>query len=244
MSLTPPDEFKSERGGPFVPPSSVENVSLAENRALAAWEIFSIFTTSLIAEWLVLSLGGGSNLLIAVTVGLAFVFIICSHQLRGERARELGWRLDNFPHALRLLALPMLASTLLLLAVGFYFSSVNFTRWGGGRSLFGMPVLGVLWGLVQQYVLQGFVNRRAQIIWGRGVRSVAVVALMFAVLHFPNPALTLATFAGGILWAVVYQRAPNLLALGLSHSLMTWVLISTVPASALNGLRVGFKFFG
>lgn len=216
----------------------------AQDRALALWEILSIFTSSLIAEWVVLSLGGGSNLLIAFTVGLAFLFMLCSHWARGERARDIGWRVDNLLHALRLLALPTLAAVVLLVAVGLYFSNVDFARWRGGRSLFGMPVLGLLWGLVQQYVLQGFVNRRAQLIWGRGAVSVLVVALMFAVLHFPNPALTLATFAGGLLWAFVYQRAPNLFALGLSHSLMTWVLISTVPASALNGLRVGFKFFG
>jgi membrane protease YdiL (CAAX protease family) len=46
------------------------------------------------------------------------------------------------------------------------------------------------------------------------------------------------------MWAWVYQRAPNLWALALSHALMTWVLISTLPADALEGLRVGYKYFG
>jgi hypothetical protein len=31
---------------------------------------------------------------------------------------------------------------------------------------------------------------------------------------------------------------------GLSHSLMTWVMISSVPPGALRNLRVGFKYFG
>ena len=105
-----------------------------------------------------------------------------------------------------------------------------------------MPALGVFWGLLQQYALQGFINRRAQIVWGRGWSSVLTVALVFGALHLPNPWLTLATFAGGLLWAYVYQRAPNLLALGLAHGLMTWVLISTIPPAALYNLRVGFKF--
>jgi membrane protease YdiL (CAAX protease family) len=70
------------------------------------------------------------------------------------------------------------------------------------------------------------------------------VALVFGALHLPNPLLALATFAGGLVWAYVYQRAPNLLALGLSHGLMTWVLISSVPPESLYNLRVGFKFFG
>jgi membrane protease YdiL (CAAX protease family) len=97
---------------------------------------------------------------------------------------------------------------------------------------------------LQQYVLQAFVNRRAQIIFGAGWRSVLLTALVFALLHLPNPWLTAATFTGGLVWAYAYQRTPNLYALALSHAAMTWVLIASVPASALNGLRVGFKYFG
>jgi hypothetical protein len=29
-----------------------------------------------------------------------------------------------------------------------------------------------------------------------------------------------------------------------SHSLMTWVIVSTLPPSALHHLRIGFKYFG
>lgn len=214
------------------------------DRALAGWEIVSVVSSGLIAEWVALSIGGGSRLVIGVTVAPAFALMLASHGLREESPRELGWRLDNFRDAARLLALPMLVPALLLVAVGWFNGSINFARWRWGGSVVGLPVLGLLWGLLQQYVLQGFINRRAQLIWGRGAPSVLVVACAFAVLHLPNLWLTLATFAGGLVWASVYQRAPNLPALGLSHGLMTWVLISTVPAPALNGLRVGYKFFG
>jgi membrane protease YdiL (CAAX protease family) len=214
------------------------------DRALAAWEIVSVVMSVLIAEWLVLSLAGGNRLVIAIPVAVAFAFMLFSHRLRRETARDVGFRFDNFTAAVKLLLLTTLVPAALLLVVGWYMSSINFMRWRGGQSIFGLPALGVLWGLLQQYVLQGFINRRAQLIWGRGKWSILVVALVFAALHLPNPLLTLATFAGGLVWAWVYQRAPNLLALGLSHGLMTWVLISTVPASALHGLRVGFKYFG
>jgi membrane protease YdiL (CAAX protease family) len=53
----------------------------------------------------------------------------------------------------------------------------------------------------------------------------------------------LVTFVGGVVWAFVYQRAPNLFALAVSHSVMTWVLVSTLPMQALNHLRIGFKYF-
>lgn len=212
--------------------------------SLALWEILSVFFSILLAEWIVFSIGGGSNLLLAVPVGVAFAFMLISHRLRGESARDIGLRLDNFGQAARLLVLPTAVQTLFLLCVGWLTSSINFARCGGGQSILGMPLLGVFWGLLQQYALQGFINRRAQVVWGQGWTSVTVVALIFAALHLPNPWLTLATFSGGLVWAYVYQRAPNLFALGLSHGLMTWVLISTVPPQALYHLRVGFKFFG
>lgn len=216
----------------------------SEERALAAWEIVSVVASVLIAEWVVFALAGDSALALLFPVVTVVAFMLLSHRARGESARDVGWRLDNFREAARLLALPMLAVTLLLVAFGWYAGSLNFGRWEGGQTLFGSPALSLLWGPLQQYALQGFVNRRAQIVWGRGRLSVLAVALVFALLHMPNPWLAVATFTGGLLWAYVYQRAPNLIALGISHGLMTWVLISSVPPDALHNLRVGYKFFG
>ncbi|HVF68130.1 MAG TPA: CPBP family glutamic-type intramembrane protease [Pyrinomonadaceae bacterium] len=215
-----------------------------EDRALALWEVVSVVASVLVAEWVVFALAGDSAVALLVPVATVIAFMLLSHRARGETARAVGWRLDNFWKAARLLAVPMLVCGALLVAVGWYTSNLDFVRWEGGQSLFGVPVLSLLWGPLQQYALQGFINRRAQVVWGRGWPSVLLVALVFALLHLPNPWLTFATFAGGLLWAYVYQRAPNLLALGLSHALMTWVLISSVPPAALHNLRVGFKYFG
>lgn len=213
-------------------------------RALAAWEIASVVVTTVVGEWLVFSVGEGDRLFVMVPVVFAFAYIFLSHRAWGERPRDLGWRFDNFFKAARMLLLFLVVVAAFFVPFGYFNGSLNFTKWYGGQSILGLPVLGVLWGLMQQYVLQAFINRRAQVIWGRGWRSVLLVGLLFGALHLPNPWLTAATFAGGLAWAAVYQRAPNLPALALSHGLMTWLLISTVPASALNGLRVGYKFFG
>lgn len=216
----------------------------SEDRALALWEIVSVVVSVLVAEWVVFALAGDSAFALLVPVVTVLAFMFLSHRARGETAREVGWRLDNFAAAARLLAVPMVVFGALLVGVGWYTSNLDFVRWEGGQSLFGVPALSLLWGPLQQYALQGFINRRAQVVWGRGRRSILAVALVFALLHLPNPWLLFATFAGGLLWAYVYQRVPNLLALGLSHALMTWVLISSVPPAALHNLRVGFKYFG
>jgi membrane protease YdiL (CAAX protease family) len=219
-------------------------VITAEDRALAAWEIVAASASALAAEWVVGTLSGRGRLLLLIPVTTAVVFMLLSHRARGESAREVGWRLDNFAGAARLLLTPMLVVSALLVGLGWYAGTLDFGRWEGGQTIMGVPGLSLVWGPLQQYALQGFINRRAQVALGRGAPSVLLVALLFALFHLPNPWLTFATFAGGLLWAWVYQRVPNILAVGISHSLMTWVMISSVPAGALHNLRVGFKYFG
>jgi membrane protease YdiL (CAAX protease family) len=216
----------------------------AEDRALAAWEIVAASTSALAAEWVVGTLAGRGRLLMLIPVTTAVLLMLISHRARGESARAIGWRLDNFWRAARLLLPPMLAVSALLVGLGWSAGTLDFRRWEGGQSIMGVPGLSLVWGPLQQYALQGFINRRAQVALGRGFLSVLLVGLLFALFHLPNPWLTFATFAGGLLWAYVYQRAPNLLAVGLSHSLMTWVMISSVPPGSLHNLRVGFKYFG
>lgn len=212
-------------------------------RALALWEIVSVTSTALIAVWAVLALAT-SRWVLAVPIALALSFIILSHRIRHETARELGWRTDNFMKAMRLLLLPMLAGAAVMAVAGWFMGSLRFARPEKQWAILWLPFAGMAWGLAQQYVLQAFFNRRAQMVWGRGSLSIFVVAFIFALIHLPNLWLAMATFIGGCVWAAVYQRAPNLLALGLSHGIMTWVLISTVPQPALQSLRVGFKYFG
>jgi membrane protease YdiL (CAAX protease family) len=216
----------------------------AEDRALAGWEIAAASTSALVAEWVVYALAGGGTLPLLFPVATAVAFMLLSHRARGETAREVGWRLDNFWSAARLLLPAMLCVSAVLVSVGWHAGTLDFARWEGGQSILGVPALSLFWGPLQQYALQGFINRRAQAWLGRGGLSVLLVGLLFAAFHLPNPWLTLATFAAGLFWAWVYQRAPNLIAVGLSHGLMTWVLISSVPPAALQNLRVGYKYFG
>lgn len=204
---------------------------------------FVIFCT-LVAEWAILPLFGRSFLIGSIPVFIAFAFMFLSHRAHRETARDIGFRADNFPKALALLAVPMLATTLFLYALCWLMWRPTPIR----LSLVGWQILLTLfwlflWGLLQQYALQGFINRRAQMFWGKGWQSILFVALVFALLHLPNLPLALATFAGGLLWAAVYQRAPNLYALALSHCLMTVALISTIPNELLHGMRVGFNYF-
>ena len=214
-----------------------------ERRKSAAWEIVFVVACVLVAEWAILPLFGRNLLIGMIPVALAFAFMFISHYRHHETAGELGWRMDNLLQALGLLLPPMLAASALLIVTGWFVGGLSTGRLRTGWPLLWRFMSLFVWGAMQQYALQAFINRRAQIIWGRGGRSILVVAAIFGLLHLPNLPLTLATLAAGLLWAAVYQRTPNLIALALSHSLMTVVLLWTVPAALLHGLRVGFNYY-
>jgi membrane protease YdiL (CAAX protease family) len=214
------------------------------DRALASWEVVSVVSSIVIAEWMFTSVAGLSKLIVAIPVVLAFGIVIFSHLVRGESLRDLGFRFDNFLRALRLLAIPVFAVLIICLSAGWWLgASINFFRWHSNRFLLAQLLFGFAWGLVQQYVLQAFINRRVSLVLGPGWLSVLIVAVIFAGLHLPNLWVTALTLVAGTVWAAVYQRAPNLFALAVSHSVMTWFVVSTLPPSFLQHLRVGFRYF-
>ena len=215
-------------------------ISSQGERTLALGEIVSVVLSCLIAEWVVLSLLNRHRWVIVIPILLAVAFMIVSHKIYGENLRSLGFRTDNLVPALRLLLLPTLLAVAVVFIVGWFWSGPPTS----GRILRPRLLLLPLWALFQQYALQGFINRRAQLVLGLGVRSVVLVAVLFSLLHLPNLVLSSLTLIGGLVWAAVYQRQANLYALAASHTAASVSLAIALPLNVINGLRVGFKYFG
>jgi len=210
------------------------------SRTLALAEIVSVALSCLIAEWVFLSFLSRYRWLVIVPLLLAVTFMVLSHRAYRESARDLGFRSDNLVRTLRLLIWPTLIAIIIIFVVGWYLTGPPSLP----RLLRPRLLVVPAWALFQQYALQGFINRRAQVAFGKGVVSVLLVAVVFAVLHLPNPVLSMLTLLGGLIWAAVYQREANLFALAASHTVASISLAIALPLTVINGLRVGFKYFG
>jgi membrane protease YdiL (CAAX protease family) len=218
-------------------------------RTVTILEIASVLATVLITAWAVVPLRIGNRWLESLPAFLGLALTFSSHWLRKETLTELGFTHRHFGRALLLLIAPTVVVTAVLLTIGWLSGSLRLT-WYSPVSALGRS----LWGMFQQYLLQAFIYRRVKFIALDGVSSpsdqvrrtrlaIVVTAVIFALVHAPNLPLMGLTLLSALIWTWVYERAPNLFALSLSHGLMSTLTSATLPEWALKGMIVGLRYF-
>jgi membrane protease YdiL (CAAX protease family) len=215
--------------------STAAQISL---RAVTALEILSVVSSVLLTAWVLNPLQLKPRWLEAMPGFCALLLMLYSHWWRAETPQSLGFTTQHFGRASTLLLGPMLLVGALLVSIGGWAGSLNF----GPRFWLSLVVL-PLWGLTQQYILQGFIYRRLKLICGAQTKALPIflAAALFAFVHAPNWPLLLLTLMGGLVWTWVYERAPNLFALGLSHALMSALAMASLPPWFLQSMSIGYK---
>jgi len=161
--------------------------------------------------------------------------LLLSHMLHRENARELGFGRESlkecthrFAPLLTILALAMFAGGLLL----------NTTRRIPTDQAFLALFAYLPWGVLQQYMLNGFFLRR----FDRALpprQSAWLTAVLFGIVHTPNWFLMTVALVGGWFATKVYRRHRNLYFLGVAHATIGFLLYVTVPDSISHHLEVG-----
>jgi len=218
-------------------------------RAVSALEIASVFVSVILISWAITPLQPWRRWMAALPALLAMALMINSQRARGESLSEVGLGVEHFFRALRLLAPPTLIACAGFAAIGYSTGSLHRT------SHFWMTAMGTpVWALVQQYVSQAFIYRRVRFLLlddslapeerkRRTGLAILLNAAIFSSAHTPNLSLMTLTFAGGLMWSWVYERAPNLPAIALSHAAVSLTLMTSLPPWLLPSMRVGYKYF-
>lgn len=189
-------------------------------------------------EWVVDPVA--SHAVEAAYLTVVILIPLASNLLHGDRPRALGFRFDNVVDSARLVVPVSLGILAVIVAVG-YASGHGVTV---GSRLRHEAWAYPLWGLAQQWALQGFVHRRLLESWGRRQPAAIASAVLFSALHVPNPVLVVFTLVGGYLWCILYQRERNLFTLAFSHGWLGAAALATLPPAWIHGLRVGPEFWG
>ncbi|MGH9801504.1 MAG: lysostaphin resistance A-like protein [Blastocatellia bacterium] len=218
-------------------------------RLVGAIEVASVIASVFITTWVIIPLQLDQRWLTALPGVFAAALMLNSHRVRDERLSQVGLSTRNFGRAMRLMALPTLAACAMIAVIGFVTDSFHLTS-HFRTNLLVLPV----WAVIQQYVLQAFIYRRMRWLFvaesasaeaqRRQIRwAILATAAIFSLTHLPNLMLMLFTLVGALLWSWVYERAPNLFALGLSHAVISLMLMTSLPSWVLPSMSVGYKHF-
>ena len=162
-----------------------------------------------------------------------------SHVLRHENAGALGFQTSNLRKSCLRLAPLLTLFTLAAVAAGFTFGTI---RPVGIDDALGGLALYLPWGLLQQYILNGYFYNRMEALTTPS-RSSLIAAGLFAAVHSPNWFLMGFTLMAGYGATVVYRKYRNLYVLGIAHAVIGLLLFLVVPDSISHHLRVGPGWF-
>ena len=126
-------------------------------RLVTGLEVASVMLSVLIVTWAIIPLQSQNRWLIAIPGLLAVSLMTYSHRLRGESLSDLGFTLNHFGRALKLIAGPTILGMTVFAMIGYLNNSFH-----RGSKLWLTILLLPFWGLFQQYILQGFIYRRVR----------------------------------------------------------------------------------
>jgi hypothetical protein len=107
-----------------------------------------------------------------------------------------------------------------------------------GRHMWGY----VVWAFLQQFILQDFFLLRLLRLMPSPKSAVIAAGCMFAIIHLPNPLLTVATLIWGLVACTVFLKYRSLYSLGLIHGILGLCIAVSIPNAVHHHMRVGLGY--
>jgi membrane protease YdiL (CAAX protease family) len=195
-----------------------------------------------------LAVGYGLILAVAWTRGVwqrslyfgAIVWVVGAVGLRFEGWQRMGLRASGFLGSLWVTA-TALALAMAMVLMARRFDTLNHPD---GVVLFLSTFWGyAVWSLVQQLLLQVFVLRRLmRILPHRRWQAIVLAAVLFALVHLPNPLLMALTLVWGMAACWLFLRYGNVYTLGMTHAILGVCMAIAVPGRLDHNMRVGLGY--
>ncbi|HZC22832.1 MAG TPA: CPBP family glutamic-type intramembrane protease [Candidatus Binatia bacterium] len=100
----------------------------------------------------------------------------------------------------------------------------------------------VVWTMYQQFLMQDYFMPRLTRLLNSDA-AIAVAAVLFAVAHLPNLALTAATLVWGVVSCWLFRRYRSLYILGVTQGLLGLCFAVCIPDAFLHHMRVGLGYW-
>jgi membrane protease YdiL (CAAX protease family) len=185
--------------------------------------------------WVVLPVTAGRPAWTAAFILAAVALAAFCTRKKGITRERAGFRLDNLPAALAAFGAATLLYGGAVLVLCRDSLRPGADLWPGFDRIAWM----LLWAFLQQFCLLSFLLNRLRQILGRDGPSVATVAILFSLLHLPNPFLTLYTLGGALVLGFLFLRWPNLPAATLAHAGASFLAGRLLAPELTGWMRVG-----
>ena len=100
----------------------------------------------------------------------------------------------------------------------------------------------LVWALVQQFILQDYFLIRLLRLMPSTTTAIATAAGLFALVHIPNPVLTIATLFFGFAACWIFVRHRNLYPLALAHCILGTTIAATFSSTLNRHMLVGIGY--
>jgi len=176
---------------------------------------------------------------VGILFGIAALWYIARQVYNAaSNARSIGLDLRGVVRESWLLGAALALAIAILSAA--YFSGSLHRLWGLRHPWLGVAVY-ICWAFVQEFMLQCFCVPMLRAMVSR-VSSLLLAGVLFAVVHLPNPNLTLVAFFAGVAFTSIYARRKNLYVVALIHAVLGLTLSVSTPDDWFHDLRVGRHF--
>lgn len=203
------------------------------------FEIFAVIATAILkfvfVDWLNLR-----TIYIVIICLFWSVYIYSKFKGNPESVHQWGFQKRNFKKPL-LFLLPFVILCIACFVGYGYFSGAHLLNWHILPILFLYP----LWGLIQQFIVAGLISGNLKALRNPRVNNFQIIlfsALLFSLVHFPNPFLMIFTFIMQLIFTTAFLRWENIWPLGIYHGwIATFLLFYVLGRDLWVELMAGFQ---